>query len=729
MKKLFKVIIPFIIFINVLSYFNVEQSNAATNPASKTKDFQFAQSTSQNQTQTINIPNLTKVNNITVDNGKVQWTVDGENIKLNLTGGTGKQVQTGGTYIPADTKFVTDQTSASYNKDGYSGTLTGYVISGSYTPSDTKWVTNQTSPNYNSGGYSGTLSSYVYSGSYTPGSCKTASSSTTIDPRKGESLPGSMYYNDGTYSGTLSYTGSGSNGVYVTGYYSGTVCSSGTDTRVWRYEGYVTKPAVDTRVWRYEGNVTKPAQDTRTYTTMYSYSVTVDYEDIVYNPPNLDPNSGLDFSGTQFYRIPTIQPYLVNNFTWGIMVKPKSLQQETLVSNSTISSKDISIKIEGDSKVHAYVSINGTSFDAMFDGSLLTLNGWNYIGLTYDGQNVKLYLNGKLMDSVAATGSVSYSGTDLYIGANPTSTGGTTKPFIGKIDNVRIWNRALDYTELMDATAGKYPGSGLIGCWVFDKLTTGISFDKSSNRNDATGYNFSSDMTLTASNIDDLGMTLNWGSISNATGYRLERNGQTIYQGNNLNYFDDALISDTDYNYSVIPIGVNGTGSPGKQTFRTAVGSLQIISAPKDIVLSPLTLDGNIQKSYGTFNEKIIVKDTRKIRSGWMLQVGSTNFTSSDQKRKFPINSINMKPALNIVQTRGLKGNLPRIISTTQSIDKGSPVTVVNSDATNLGYGIYEITLPTNTLEINLNPSYGYVNADGSPLTYSTDLTWTIIPS
>ncbi|MFP3632829.1 hypothetical protein SB776_40175, partial [Burkholderia sp. SIMBA_045] len=49
-------------------------------------------------------------------------------------------MQTGGSYTEADTKFVTGQTSASYNSGGYGGTLTQYVASGSYTPADTKTV-------------------------------------------------------------------------------------------------------------------------------------------------------------------------------------------------------------------------------------------------------------------------------------------------------------------------------------------------------------------------------------------------------------------------------------------------------------------------------------------------------------------------------------------------------------------------------------------------------------
>lgn len=94
-------------------------------------------------------------------------------------------------------KFVTSQTSATYNQDGFTGTLTPYVYSGSYVPSDTKWVDAQTSPYYNSGGYSGSLSSYVYDSVYTPGDSKWVDNQT------------SPYYNQDGYTGYLSSYQSG----------------------------------------------------------------------------------------------------------------------------------------------------------------------------------------------------------------------------------------------------------------------------------------------------------------------------------------------------------------------------------------------------------------------------------------------------------------------------------------------------------------------------------------
>ena len=208
-----------------------------------------------------------------------------------------------GSYTAAHTKYVTAQTSANYNSGGYVGTLTKYVYSGSYTAADTKYVTAQTSANYNSGGYVGTLTKYVYSGSYTPADTitgyvrqylatekrqyKASLGSWTYVSTSGPTIPSSVYYSSGGYSGTL-YK-SGSKKLDMTGrpcstqypsprngqicyynvdwsyYMKGNITKPASDTRVYRYRGNVTKPASDTRVYRYEGNVTKPASDTRVY--------------------------------------------------------------------------------------------------------------------------------------------------------------------------------------------------------------------------------------------------------------------------------------------------------------------------------------------------------------------------------------------------------------------------------------------------------------------------------
>jgi glucose/arabinose dehydrogenase len=76
--------------------------------------------------------------------------------------------------------------------------------------------------------------------------------------------------------------------------------------------------------------------------------------------------------------------------------------------------------------------------------SRLPLNVWTHVAATYDGTTVRLFVNGVLAGSGAANGSILTSGDPLRIGGN-TVWG---EYFAGRIDEVRVYNRALSAAEL-----------------------------------------------------------------------------------------------------------------------------------------------------------------------------------------------------------------------------------------------------------------------------------------
>ncbi len=72
-------------------------------------------------------------------------------------------------------------------------------------------------------------------------------------------------------------------------------------------------------------------------------------------------------------------------------------------------------------------------------------NQWHHIATTYDGANMKIYIDGILENTLAATGALLASTAPLGIGYNY-SVG--NYPFIGKIDEVRIWNVARTISQI-----------------------------------------------------------------------------------------------------------------------------------------------------------------------------------------------------------------------------------------------------------------------------------------
>ncbi|WP_428938320.1 FG-GAP-like repeat-containing protein [Fontivita pretiosa] len=90
----------------------------------------------------------------------------------------------------------------------------------------------------------------------------------------------------------------------------------------------------------------------------------------------------------------------------------------------------------------ANVHVNGAN--RMAEGAALPLNTWSHLAATYDGATLRLFVNGALSASLAVAGTITTSDGALRIGGN--SLWGEF--FAGRIDDVRIYNRALSVSEI-----------------------------------------------------------------------------------------------------------------------------------------------------------------------------------------------------------------------------------------------------------------------------------------
>ncbi|NOT57871.1 MAG: DUF1929 domain-containing protein, partial [Deltaproteobacteria bacterium] len=81
---------------------------------------------------------------------------------------------------------------------------------------------------------------------------------------------------------------------------------------------------------------------------------------------------------------------------------------------------------------------------SLFGGSQLIVNTWVHVAATYDGVTQRLYVNGTQVASRAQTGAIATSANPLRIGGNRV----WGEFFQGRIDEVRIYNRALNPAEI-----------------------------------------------------------------------------------------------------------------------------------------------------------------------------------------------------------------------------------------------------------------------------------------
>ncbi len=92
-------------------------------------------------------------------------------------------------------------------------------------------------------------------------------------------------------------------------------------------------------------------------------------------------------------------------------------------------------------------SDGGTSTLATGNGQI-PLNEWIFITARYNGTSMQLFKNAVLIASAGKTGDISQAIIPVALGNQPTSAG--DRPFSGFLDEVKIYDRALSDTEILD---------------------------------------------------------------------------------------------------------------------------------------------------------------------------------------------------------------------------------------------------------------------------------------
>jgi len=91
-------------------------------------------------------------------------------------------------------------------------------------------------------------------------------------------------------------------------------------------------------------------------------------------------------------------------------------------------------------KLNFYMKIGG-ALKGISVANVLQAGQYQHIAGTYDGSTLRVYRNGSEVGSLAATGTVDTSGSQVF-----TSSG--SESFDGRLDDIRIYNRALSASEI-----------------------------------------------------------------------------------------------------------------------------------------------------------------------------------------------------------------------------------------------------------------------------------------
>ena len=158
--------------------------------------------------------------------------------------------------------------------------------------------------------------------------------------------------------------------------------------------------------------------------------------------PGVVGSGALSFSRGSYGRIPAASVLEPDYITVSAWIHPRGGRY--IVSN---------FEAEDDGAFFLQLDTGGNLQSAVCIGDTLqtgtpieiVTNQWQYVAMTYDGDRLKTYLNGRLKaDDDVADGVLAADGNRIYIA----DSHDLTRAFTGAIDDVRIYNRVLSPLEI-----------------------------------------------------------------------------------------------------------------------------------------------------------------------------------------------------------------------------------------------------------------------------------------
>ncbi|RTY87205.1 choice-of-anchor D domain-containing protein [Flavobacterium sp. RSP15] len=155
------------------------------------------------------------------------------------------------------------------------------------------------------------------------------------------------------------------------------------------------------------------------------------------SPRDLHSKLFLDFDGRNDYGQSTS---ILGGLANASLMAWINLNPAFITDGVIVGQDKFQIRISAAKKLQAVV--NGTTVTF---GTALDVSQWYNVATVFDGNNLKLYLNGTLVTTQAASGSIAIDPSLLTLGKNPIAN---TKYFKGKIDEIRVFNVALTDSQL-----------------------------------------------------------------------------------------------------------------------------------------------------------------------------------------------------------------------------------------------------------------------------------------
>jgi hypothetical protein len=247
---------------------------------------------------------------------------------------------------------------------------------------------------------------------------------------------------------------------------------------------------------------------------------------------------------------------LTEELTLEAWVKPEGEMSNAPViykEDGSFFSYALILGIGGDGFAEGYIAKEGENYDNTFSEPL-EANVWTHLAFTYDGALIRLYVNGQFVADHSAPATVLTSNGPLEIGCAANEAG---YDFDGRIDEIRVYDRALDVGEIQETLGSTFP------------VAVTESADEVGS-NDAMMLGTTQARGAGTEYFFEYGPTTSYGDV--ATGEELTGDGKTV----EVEEVAVNLAPETTYHYRLVAEGPIGTVYGKDKTFTTSERTISL---------------------------------------------------------------------------------------------------------------------------------------------------------
>lgn len=252
-----------------------------------------------------------------------------------------------------------------------------------------------------------------------------------------------------------------------------------------------------------------------------------------------EPTYNLEFDGNHYIDLgnhPDLKP--TGDLTISMWVKPGSTSnQYSDIISCHGAAGGFAIEQDGYTpNKYLFSYWNGSTWQ-LSKSIQLNPDVWQHVVYMSSGNIIYVFLDGQLVSTTNCVGNIQYDGTNLYLGTCSIVPG--SRNFIGSLDDVAIWSRALSLQEIWSVMnhGAVTVSEGNVGRWkgIVSRNVTPPETPANIEVSSVTGTSF----------------TITWPAVAGATSYEVRKDGNTVYNTLVPTYTFTGLLPNTTYTYEV----------------------------------------------------------------------------------------------------------------------------------------------------------------------------------